>query len=180
LVSLEPESLDDVFHTIETVGRLVDREARAHAVVGELRRRVEAVRAALAGRRRRRVVCLEWVNPLFSSGHWTPELVRLAGGEECLGHAGRRAEPVSAAAVATAHPEVVVVMPCGFGLERTQEEVQRSTVTAGLGGELWIVDGNAYFSRPGPRLTDSLEIMAAILHPEVMGQPPAEAARRLR
>ncbi len=180
LVSLEPESLDDVFHTIETVGRLIDREAHARVVVGELRRRVQAVKTALAGRPRRRVVCLEWIDPLFGSGHWTPELVRLAGGEEYLGHAGRRAEPVTAAEVAAAHPEVVVVMPCGFGLERTGEEAQRSTVLAGLGGELWIVDGNAYFSRPGPRLTDSLEIMAAILHPEVMGPPPPEAARRLR
>ena len=179
LVSLEPETLADVFETIVTVGRLVNREDRAEAVVAALHRRVEAVTAAVSGRPRRRVVCLEWVDPLFGCGHWTPQLVGLAGGDECLGRAGRRAEPVTKAAVAGLTPEVVVVMPCGFGLERTCEEVKRSTVVAGLGLELWLVDGNAYFSRPGPRLVDSVEIMAAILHPEVMGPPPAEAARRL-
>jgi iron complex transport system substrate-binding protein len=179
LVSLEPESLDDVFQTIATVGDLVDRVPRAQAVITELRRRVAGVRAAVEGRPRRRVLCIEWVEPLFGSGHWTPELVRLAGGEECLGRAGRRAEPVTPDVVANLHPEVVVVMPCGFGMERTFDEVRRSTLLRELGGELWAVDGNAYFSRPGPRLVDSLEIMAAILHPEVMAKPSLEAARRV-
>lgn len=180
LVSLEPESIDDVFRTIETVGRLVDREQRAQAVVADLRRRIEAVTAAVSGRRRRRVVCLEWVDPLFGCGHWTPELVNLAGGDETLGQAGRPAKPVTSEEVASAHPEVLVVMPCGFGLERTGQEVQRSGLPVGLPGELWIVDGNAYFSRPGPRLVDSLEIMAAILHPDAVGEPTPDAARRLR
>ena len=179
LVSLEPESLDDVFQTISTVGRLVNRIPRAETVIAELRQRVHAVRVAIEARPKRRVVCLEWVEPLFGSGHWTPELVRLAGGEECLGRAGQRAEPVTADVVANLHPEVVVVLPCGFGIERTLEEVGRSTVLRKLGGELWVADGNAYFSRPGPRLVDSLEIMAAILHPAVMGAPPSAAARRV-
>ena len=179
LVSLEPESLDDVFRTIQTVGRLAGHEERARNVVGDLRERVEAVRARVARQPRRRVVCLEWIDPLFGCGHWTPELVELAGGEECLGRPRRRAEPVTAQAVAAVNPDVVVIMPCGFGLERTATEVEHSDLSAVLGREVWIVDGNAYFSRPGPRLVDSLEIMAAILYPDVMGPPAPDAARIL-
>jgi iron complex transport system substrate-binding protein len=180
LVSLEPESLDDVFRTIETVGRLTERAEQAAQLVRELRQKVAAVSQALDGRPRRSVVCLEWVEPLFSCGHWTPELVSVAGGHELLGIPGQPARPVALSTLAALRPEVVVVMACGFGLERSLEEVRRATTLGELAAELWVVDGNAYFSRPGPRLVDSVEILAGILHPEVIDAPAVDAATRLR
>ena len=180
LVSLEPETLDDVFENIRTLGRLSHRQDRASEVVADLRDRVDVVRRRLAGRPRRRIICLEWVDPPYNCGHWTPELVELAGGEDLLGNAGQPAHPIEAAMLAGQRPEAIVVMACGFGLERSIEEVERANGTiAAAGAELWVVDGNAYFSRPGPRLVDSVEILAGILHPEQVAAPAPAQARRL-
>lgn len=180
LVSLEPETLDDVFENICTVGRLTERPDQAAAVVTALRNRVAAVNERVAGRPRRRIICLEWVDPLYNCGHWTPQLVQLAGGEDLLGTAGQPAHPVDADVVAGLQPEVVVVMACGFSLERSIEEIRRANGRLGVNGaELWAVDGNAFFSRPGPRLVDSVEILAGILHPEHVTPPAPDSARRL-
>lgn len=181
LVSLEPESLEDAWRTIEAVGRLTGQLDRAQELIASLRHRLAAVRAAVAGRPLRRVVCLEWIDPPFSCGHWTPELVSLAGGQELLGAGGRPAAPVSLEAVADIQPEVVVIMACGFGLKRSLEELGRlDDAFNELAPELWVVDGNAYFSRPGPRLVDSVEILAGILHPEAIAAPPPGSASRRR
>jgi iron complex transport system substrate-binding protein len=180
LVSLEPESLDDVFQNILSVGRLVDRERAAKELCDRLRRRAAAVERRLDGRPRRRVVCLEWVDPPYNCGHWTPELVSIAGGEELLGVGGQPAHPVQWEQVIEARPEVVVVMACGFSLERSLGETELAGQQFGrLMAELWVVDGNAFFSRPGPRLVDSVEILAGILHPEAMDPPAPTSARRL-
>ena len=180
LVSLEPETIEDVFENIRVVGRLAGRSAIAERVCDSLRRRVAAVEQRVAGRPRRRVVCLEWVDPPFNCGHWTPELVTIAGGDERLGVARRPAHAIDWQQVIDADPEVVVVMACGFSLERSLREVE----TAGgrfeaLRAQTWVVDGNAFFSRPGPRLVDSVEIMAGILHPGAVDAPHPSAARRL-
>ncbi len=180
LVSLEPETIEDVFENIRVVGRLAGRSAIAERVCDSLRRRVAAVEQRVAGRPRRRVVCLEWVDPPFNCGHWTPELVTIAGGDERLGVARRPAHAIDWQQVIDADPEVVVVMACGFSLERSLREVE----TAGgrfeaLRAQIWVVDGNAFFSRPGPRLVDSVEIMAGILHPGAVDAPDPSAARRL-
>ena len=180
LVSLEPETIEDVFENIRVVGRLAGRSAIAERVCDSLRRRVAAVEQRVAGRPRRRVVCLEWVDPPFNCGHWTPELVSLAGGDERLGVARQPAHAIDWQQVIDADPEVVVVMACGFSLERSLREVE----TAGgrfeaLRAQIWVVDGNAFFSRPGPRLVDSVEIMAGILHPGAVDAPHPSAARRL-
>jgi len=180
LVSLEPETIEDVFENIRVVGRLAGRSAIAERVCDSLRRRVAAVEQRVAGRPRRRVVCLEWVDPPFNCGHWTPELVTIAGGDERLGVARRPAHAIDWQRVIDADPEVVVVMACGFSLERSLREVE----TAGgrfeaLRAQIWVVDGNAFFSRPGPRLVDSVEIMAGILHPGAVDAPDPSAARRL-
>ena len=180
LVSLEPETIEDVFENIRVVGRLAGRSAIAERVCDSLRRRVAAVEQRVAGRPRRRVVCLEWVDPPFNCGHWTPELVTIAGGDERLGVARRPAHAIDWQQVIDADPEVVVVMACGFSLERSLREVE----TAGgrfeaLRAQIWVVDGNAFFSRPGPRLVDSVEIMAGILHPGAVDAPHPSAARRL-
>ena len=180
LVSLEPESLDDVFQNIAVVARLAGREDAARQVCDALRRRVAVIEERVAGRPRRKVVCLEWVDPPFNCGHWTPELVEFAGGEELLGVARRPAHPIEWQQVIDAQPEVVVVMACGFSLDRSLREVEatRGHFDA-LRAQTWVVDGNAYFSRPGPRLVDSVEIMAGILHPDAVEAPPTATARRL-
>src|SRR5712691_2283527 len=181
LVSLEPESLEDVFENIEFVGRLVGRDDTAQEVCDSLRRRVTTVEQRVARRRARKAVCLEWVDPPFNSGHWTPELVTMAGGDELLGVARQPAHPVHWREVIDADPEVVVVMACGFSLDSSLREVEaaRGRFNA-LRAETWVVDGNAFFSRPGPRLVDSVEIMAGILHPDAVEPPPAATARRLQ
>ncbi len=180
LVSLEPESLDDVFQNILFVGGLTGRQDAARQVCDALARRIAAIEQRIAGTPRRRVVCLEWVDPPYNCGHWTPELVTVAGGEELLGVARQPAHPVEWQQVIDAQPEVVVVMACGFSLDRSLREVEaaRDRFDA-LGAETWVVDGNAFFSRPGPRLVDSVEIMAGILHPDVVEPPPLTTARRL-
>ncbi|HVS08040.1 MAG TPA: ABC transporter substrate-binding protein [Candidatus Dormibacteraeota bacterium] len=180
LVSLEPESLEDVFQNILFVGRLVGRPDAAEDVCDALRRRVASVEQRVAGRRARRVVCLEWVDPPFNCGHWTPELVTIAGGDERLGVARQPAYPLRWEEVMKADPEVVVVMACGFSLERSLREVEaaRGCFDA-LRAETWVVDGNAFFSRPGPRLVESVEIMAGILHPDAVDPPPSSTARPL-
>src|ERR1700681_51422 len=164
LVSLEPESLEDVFQNILVVGRLVGRIETAEHLCESLRQRVAAIRQRVAGRPRRTVVCLEWVDPPFNCGHWTPELVAMAGGNQVL----------------AAEPEVVVVMACGFSLDRSLHEVEAARARFdALRAAIWVVDGNAYFSRPGPRLVDSVELMAGILHPGVVAPPSPATARRL-
>src|SRR5438067_6362740 len=180
LVSLEPESLEDVFANIRFIGRLVGRADTAEQVCDSLRQRIAAVEQRVADRPRQTVVCLEWVDPPFNCGHWTPELVTLAGGDERLGVARQPAQLLDWQRVIDADPEVVVVMACGFSLDRSLREVE----TAGgrfeaLRAQTWVVDGNAFFSRPGPRLVDSVEIMAGILHPGAVDTPHASAARRL-
>jgi iron complex transport system substrate-binding protein len=181
LVSLEPESLEDVFENIRIVGGLVGRRDVADDVCSSLRQRVAAVERRVAGRPRRRVVCLEWIDPPFNCGHWTPELVTIAGGAERLGVARQPAHPIAWQQVIDAAPEIVVVMACGFSLDRSLREVEAvGGRFDGLRADIWVVDGNAFFSRPGPRLVDSVEIMAGILHPGAVDPPGPAAARRLQ
>jgi iron complex transport system substrate-binding protein len=180
LVSLEPESLGDVYQNITTVAQLTDRSSRAATLLDQLRDRIRKVQGRVRARPPRRTVCLEWVDPLYNCGHWTPGLVELAGGEELLGTPNRPARPIDRSELIDARPEVVVVMACGFGLERSLREVERVDLPRVDGAELWVVDGNAYFSRPGPRLVDSVEILAGILHPQLVDAPASGDARRLR
>jgi iron complex transport system substrate-binding protein len=186
MVSFEPERLRDVFEHIALVGRLCGREAEAHEVVAGLRLRVEAVRERLGSVDPVRVVCLEWIDPPYNAGHWTPELVRLAGGTDPLAAEGRPAHPIDWQAVGAAQPDVLVVMACGFSLERSLDEARGLStrpelvqVPAVASGRVHVVDGNAYFSRPGPRLVDSLEILAGLLHPDRVAPPAPSAAVRL-
>ena len=181
LVSLEPASLEDVFANIRFIGRLAGRADTAEQVCDSLRQRVALVEQRVADRPRRTVVCLEWVAPPFNCGHWTPELVTIAGGDERLGVARHPAHAIDWQQLIDADPEVVVVMACGFSLERSLQEVESARGHLyGLGADIWVVDGNAFFSRPGPRLVDSLEIMAGILHPGAVDAPHPTTARRLQ
>jgi iron complex transport system substrate-binding protein len=183
ILSLEPESLEDILETAEVVGRATGHEAGAGALVAEMRRRIAAVAElpAVAGGRPG-VACIEWTEPLMAGGHWVPEMVRLAGGDDVLGAEGARSEQVSWEHVVEAAPDAMVLMPCGYGLERSLESAAEVTARPGFAalpcaaGRVAAVDGSSYFNRPGPRIVDGLELLAAILR-AAPGEPlPAGAA----
>jgi len=181
LVSLEPQQLADVFEHIRLVGRLADRQAQAERVVGDLEGRLRDVQERVRDEPVRPVVILEWIDPPFNAGHWTPGLVTMARGHDLLGIPGRPAHPIEWNAVIESHPEVLIVSACGLSLERSLAEAETALGRVGaLAEETWVVDGNAFFSRPGPRLVDSVEILAGILHPAVVYPPAVTVARRLR
>ena len=181
LVSLEPERLADVFEHVRLVGRLADRRAEAERVVADLERRLRQVQRSVSDRPVRPVVLLEWIDPPFNAGHWTPGLVGMAGGRDLLGAAGRPAHAVGWAEVIDARPEVLVISACGLSLERSLADATSALGRLeALAGEIWVIDGNAFFSRPGPRLVDSVETLAGILHPVTVASPPETVARRLR
>jgi iron complex transport system substrate-binding protein len=173
VVDLEPTTLAGVLGDVRTVGAALGVPERAARVVAALEARIAAVAARAAGARRRRCVLLEWIDPPFRTGHWGPELVEIAGGVELLGRAGEDAARVPWQAVVDAAPDVLVLACCGFDVARTLTDVDLLRAAPGWAalpavarGEVWAVDGAAYFSRPGPRIVDSLELLAAMLHPD--------------
>lgn len=194
VVSLNPLSLDDVFRDIERVGQAVDREARAREYVAELKGRIEAIRdktAKLSSGERPRVACVEWIEPLMLAANWMPDLIDLAGGVQPFSISGRHSVYNEWQPVVEFDPEVIVVMPCGFDLARTVAEAQALTRVHGWSGmsavrtdRVYAVDGNAYFNRSGPRLVDSLEILAHLLHPQIFSEPKVaggnEVSRKMR
>ena len=185
VVNLEPNTLGDVLATIEEVARVAGRPSDARAVVSSLQARLDAVAAGVGDSVRPRVVCLEWLDPLMAAGHWVPEMVELAGGRELLGRKGAPSRRIEWSEVGDAAPEVVVLMPCGFDAERARLALPLlerlpgwQDLPAVRDGRVYAVDASSYFSRPGPRLVDGVEILAGLLHPE---RPSAEAAwTRLR
>ena len=135
------------------------------------------MRLAVRSAKRPRVAALEWLDPPFAAGHWTPQLIEYAGGQDVLGFAGEHSQERSWEEVQAAQPDVVVVMPCGFGAELAyrEAEMHRDQLVAIGAGEVIAVDAASYFSRPGPRIVDGLELLAQILHPELVSQAPGEA-----
>ncbi|TCJ20657.1 cobalamin-binding protein [Rubrobacter taiwanensis] len=181
VISLDPYSLEEVLQTAITVGRALGREDLARGRVAELKGRVARVREAASGAKRPRVACIEWLDPPFAAGHWVPEMVQMAGGSEVLGKPNTDSFRVSWEDVAAAEPEVIVLMPCGFNVERTLREAHLlrelpgwSDIPAVRGGRVWAVEANSYFSRPAPRLVEGIEILASIIHPELFPGPPSE------
>lgn len=179
VVSVSPTDLEGVWAGIHQVARALDVSERGGAVVAALRERVAAVaRCAAALPERPRVACVEWIDPPMAAGNWVPELVELAGGENLFGEAGAHAPWLALERLIEADPDVVVMMPCGFGLARTRHELEARrdrepwrSLRAVRQGRVVLADGHQYFNRPGPRLADSLEILAQVLHPEAF--PPA-------
>jgi iron complex transport system substrate-binding protein len=191
IVSLQPHSLsdalDDVVRVAEAAGSK-EAGARLRAWLRDRLNRLSSRANCSAGHqeRRNRVLCLEWLDPPFLSGHWMPELVEVAGGEPASREEAAASQRAEWAELGRLEPDVIVLMPCGFDLERTLREApsvlarpEVRDTQAFRSGEVWAVDGSAYFNRSGPRLVESAEILAAILHPGTFGAPPAEAARRL-
>jgi iron complex transport system substrate-binding protein len=180
VINLEPESLSEVMDAIRQVAAATGTEGRADSVVASLNNRIEAVKTRTDRLAHRpRVALIEWLDPPFSCGHWNPELVRLAGGVEGLGREGERSRTLAWDEVIAWQPEVVVIACCGFSAERTMEELPLLEAVPGWGDlpaarseRTYVMDGSQYFSRPGPRLVDSLELLAHVIHPDVHPLPP--------
>jgi len=173
VVNLEPSSLSDIFGDIQRVAKICDVSDRADKVITQLSDRIKAVRSR-ANRIAHRPRCflMEWVDPPFCSGHWGPELVEIAGGYDPLGRKQQPSVQIEWQQVLDAHPEVIVLALCGYGINRARSdyEILRrfpdfDSLPAARQGQIYLVDASAYFARPGPRIVDSLEILAGILHP---------------
>ena len=176
VVTLDPMTLADVLDGVRVVGDALGVPDAATEVVADLHRRLDAVGAAVAGRPRRRTAVVEWVDPLFTGGHWIPDQVAAAGGEPVGGHPGTASGPTSWDDLRQVRPEVVLVAPCGYGLEGAAaqaEVVARELPDA----EVWAIDGNAVVVRPGPRLVEGVEAIASVLHPVAV--PASHHVRRI-
>jgi iron complex transport system substrate-binding protein len=171
VLSLDPYTLQDVLNTILTVGERTGAAERAERLVAGLRARLAHVAERVAGRPRPRVTVVEWVDPPFAAGHWIPDLVTAAGGEPVAARPGRRSEPLTWAEIAAAKPDLIVVAPCGYHLAGAV--AQAAAVTAALPGvPVWAIDADSLVVRPGPRLIDGVEAIAAIAHPGAVPLPP--------
>jgi len=166
VVSLEPATIDGVLDCLRRVGDVLGVPERAETEIAKLRKRLDTVRKA---RETPRVVALEWLDPVWPAGHWVPEQITLAGGEPLLAEAGEHTRPIEWDAVVDARPDVLLLLPCGFAPERTREELPalaRNPGWDGLpavrNGRVHVLDGPAYFNRPGPRVVDGAEILAEV------------------
>ena len=189
VLNLEPETLGEVLDGVRQVGAAAGIERRASDVVASLQARIDAVIARTNSVSfRPRVALLEWLDPPFSTGHWNPELVRIAGGEDGLGHEGAKSRTLKWSEVLAWQPEVVVISCCGFTTERAMHDVailrdipEWDDLPAVRASRVYVTDGSAYFSRPGPRLVDSLELLAHVIHPSLNELPSwVETPRQLR
>ena len=183
VLSLEPLTLEEICATIRTVGRLTGHDVEAGAVAGELLARINRVDDLPPIGPAPRVACIEWTEPLMAGGHWVPEMVQRAGGRDCLGTAATPSRYVTWTELATAAPDVMVLMPCGYDLAQTLRIAGEVTSQPGFRGlpcastgRVVAVDGSSYFNRPGPRIVDGLEILAAVLRAEPGGPLPAGAS----
>lgn len=172
LISLRPHSMADVYADIRRVADAIGRGADGDRLVSQMQTRIGQIAERVAGRERRRLAFIEWIDPPMSGGHWMPELIQAAGGISVFGETGASSPWITWTEVAAADPDVILVAPCGYDLTVTEREMRtlaRDSVWQNLravrAGEVFMADGNAYFNRPGPRLVESAEIIAEILHP---------------
>jgi iron complex transport system substrate-binding protein len=188
ILSLEPTSLGGILETLTQVGEATGAQERAAAVVRGLQERIDQIAArAQTASVRSRVFAMEWLDPPFTAGHWVPEMIRLAGGRDELAQEGRPSFQITWSRITDYDPEIIVLMPCGFTLERTVEEFRRvrlpdewASLGAARSGHVYAVNGSAYFNRPGPRIVEGLKILAEIMRPELFPRVmPPEAWKRL-
>ena len=173
VVALDPHTLGESFGDVRTIAQLTGSREAALDLIARQRARIDAVRVAVRKAERVPVAAIEWLDPVFVAGHWTPQLVDMAGGIDVLGFPGEPSEQSTWETVAAAAPRVVVAMPCGYDAERSRAEASTyADALRTVGAERVVaVDASAYFSRPGPRLVDGLELMAHILHPDLVPEP---------
>jgi iron complex transport system substrate-binding protein len=186
VLSLDPHGLFEVIDDIDAVARVTSSGLGGERLGRSLRDRIEAVRSATALLEPVSVLSLEWADPPFTGGHWIPEMVSLAGGREVLGVAGAPSRSSTWTEIARAEPEMVVFMPCGFGPDEALQQAsdlfdqpEFAALPAARNGRVMAVDGSSYFSRPGPRLVDGLEILAWAIHPDLFPEPPPGRAQLL-
>ena len=187
VLTLNPGTVHDVIDDVVRIGDAAGRSAEGHSLATQLRDRLDAIRTRVHGiSHRPRVVCIEWLSPLYVAGHWVPEMVQLAGGQDVLAQPGSPSRVVTWDEVLAAAPDVLIVMPCGFSVERTHTELFQLMQQPGpwrlssdLAQHTFLVDASSYFSRPGPRLIDGIELLAAILHPPDHNHIHESMARRL-
>ena len=173
VVSLNPEKLNDIWRDIRNVAAATGRQETADALIQDLEARLRNLEEKTRDLPRPRVACLEWLNPLMAAGNWIPELVELAGGAYGLVEAGAHTPPITWDTLVDYQPEVIVITPCGFKIPQSQADLplltrhpQWRTLPAVQAGRVYVADGNAYYNRPGPRIVESAEILAEMLHPE--------------
>lgn len=179
VISMDPMSLEGILDSFTEVGRVTETEDRAKELVESMRERIEAVKSKGTRLPSIRTFAMEWLNPPFVGGHWIPEMVQLAAGENLLNSAEQRSRKVTWREIVDAAPEVVVFMPCGYYLQEAEEEAGQiyrvpefRETTAFAEGTVFATDASSYFSRPGPRIVDGLDILAWAIHPDVFPQPP--------
>jgi iron complex transport system substrate-binding protein len=173
VISLDPLTLAEVLDDVRRLGDAAEATAESHLLREQARRRIEAVEQAVADAPRPRVAAIEWLDPPFIAGHWVPEMIRLAGGEDVLGKPGERSRTAEWEEIAAAEPDVALVMPCGYDAQRSAEEAEtfRDQLAGLAANQLVAVDASAYFSRPGPRLVDGVELLGHVLHPDRVAAP---------
>jgi len=183
ILSLDAHSLREVLDCVGLVGGATGRADRAAALVAALRQRLHDVTRAVAGTRRPRVLALEWLDPIFVPGHWVPEMIDLAGGECLAGEAKARSVQVDAEELAGLDPDVLLIMPCGYGLAASRRDADaharrlaRLATRAIEEGRACVVDASSYFNRSGPRVVEGVEILAGLIHPEIFPLPAAGRA----
>ncbi len=177
VIALDPKTLGETLGDVRTLAEATGTRARGVDLVARARARIDRVRLAVRGEPRIRVAAVEWLDPVFIAGHWTPQMIELAGGEDPLGRPGEHSEVVTWELLEAARPQVVVVMPCGYDAVRAHEEAlaHRARLARVRAARVVAVDASAYFSRPGPRLIDGLELLAHVLHPQQLAESPGEA-----
>jgi iron complex transport system substrate-binding protein len=177
VISLDPTTYGETVGDVRTIAQATNAKDAALDLIARTARRADVVRLAVRGAPRPRVAALEWMDPVFVAGHWTPQLIEMAGGEDVLGFAGEPSRQATWEEVAAAQPEVVIVMPCGYDAARALVEAEDfAEPLRTLGADQVVaVNASAYFSRPGPRLIDGLEVLAHILHPDRVPHAPGEA-----
>jgi len=177
VISLDPHTVGEVLGDARTLAQATDRKDAAVELVRSASGRIDRIRLAVrSAKHRPRVAALEWLDPPFAAGHWTPQLIEYAGGEDVLGFPGENSEERTWQEVGASQPDIVIVMPCGYDAEiaHREAEMHRDELAAVGAGEVVAVDASSYFSRPGPRIVDGLELLAHILHPELVPEAPSE------
>jgi iron complex transport system substrate-binding protein len=176
VIALDPHTLGETLGDIRTLAEATGRRDAGVALIARIAGRIDRVRLAVRGAERPRVAAIEWFDPIYVAGHWTPQLIELAGGEDVLGGPGEPSEPATWEVLGGAQPQVVVAMPCGYGAARAQVEAtgHAARLRATGADRVVAVDAASYFSRPGPRLVDGLELLAHILHPDLAPHAPAD------
>jgi iron complex transport system substrate-binding protein len=178
ILQIDPQSLSEVLESIETIAIAAGVADRGHAYVISLRNRLNDVLEAVHERPRRRVFVLEWIDPPFGAGHWVPDLVVAAGGDPVLARPGDRSMPTTWESISEAQPDVVIVAPCGFGLELASEQARQVLDLVPETAEVWAIDADAVMVRPGPRLVDGVEALASLLHG--VGELPMNLVNHIR